>query len=61
MFELETPLLELVARGAILFLGFMFVFRILPRRTGSELSPMDLVFLLLVTKRRRILWVIFRR
>lgn len=50
MFELETPLAELIARGAFLFFGFTFIFRILPRRTGSELSPMDLVFLLLITE-----------
>ncbi|KQZ95878.1 hypothetical protein ASD64_18405 [Mesorhizobium sp. Root157] len=50
MFELETPLAELIARGVFLFLGFMFIFRVLPRRTGGELSPMDLVFLLLITE-----------
>lgn len=50
MFELETPILELFARGALLFFGFMLIFRILPRRTGSELAPMDLVFLLLITE-----------
>ncbi|WP_207101126.1 DUF421 domain-containing protein [Paracoccus shandongensis] len=50
MFELETPLLELIARGAILFVLFMTLFRLLPRRTGGELAPMDLVFLLLITE-----------
>jgi uncharacterized membrane protein YcaP (DUF421 family) len=50
MFELETSLWELIARGALLFLGFMFLFRVLPRRTGGEMAPMDLVFLLLITE-----------
>lgn len=50
MFQLETPVLELIARGAFLFSLFIVLFRLLPRRTGSELAPMDLVFLLLVTE-----------
>lgn len=50
MFELETPFWELVARGAYLFIGFMILFRVLPRRTGGKMGPMDLVFLLLITE-----------
>lgn len=50
MFQLETPLPELIARGAFLFILFMVLFRLLPRRTGGELAPMDLVFLLLITE-----------
>ena len=50
MFQLETPLLELFARGAFLFVLLMVLFRLLPRRTGGELAPMDLVFLLLITE-----------
>lgn len=50
MFQLETPILELMLRGAFLFVLFMTLFRLLPRRTGGELAPMDLVFLLLVTE-----------
>lgn len=50
MFQLETPLLELIARGTFLFILFMVLFRLLPRRTGGELAPMDLVFLLLITE-----------
>ncbi|SIT83482.1 DUF421 domain-containing protein [Pontibaca methylaminivorans] len=50
MFELETPFFELVARGAFLFILFMVLFRLLPRRTGGELAPVDLVFLLLITE-----------
>ena len=42
MFQLETPLLELIARGTFLFILFMVLFRLLPRRTGGELAPMDL-------------------
>jgi uncharacterized BrkB/YihY/UPF0761 family membrane protein len=36
MFQLETPLLELIARGAFLFVLFMVLFRLLPRRTGAN-------------------------
>ncbi|MFC0339497.1 DUF421 domain-containing protein [Paracoccus niistensis] len=50
MFQLETPLLELIVRGAFLFVLFMVLFRVMPRRTGGELAPMDLVFLLLITE-----------
>lgn len=50
MFQLETPFLELVIRGAFLYVLFLVLFRILPRRTASEMSPMDLVFLLLITE-----------
>ena len=50
MFQLETPLPELIVRGAFLFVLFMVLFRVLPRRTGGELAPMDLVFLLLITE-----------
>ena len=50
MFQLETPILELMLRGAFLFILFMVLFRLLPRRTGGELAPMDLVFLLLITE-----------
>lgn len=50
MFELETPFMELVARGVLLYIGFILLFRVLPRRTGGEMGPMDLVFLLLITE-----------
>lgn len=50
MFQLEMPVLELIARGTFLFTLFMVLFRVLPRRTGGELAPMDLVFLLLITE-----------
>ena len=50
MFQLETPLLELIARGAFLFVLLMVLFRLFPRRTGGELASMDLVFLLLVAE-----------
>lgn len=50
MLELEYPLPELIFRGAFLFILFMVLFRILPRRTGGELALMDLVFLFLITE-----------
>ena len=50
MFQLENSIPELMGRGAFLFILFMVLFRLLPRRTGGELAPMDLVFLLLITE-----------
>lgn len=41
---------EAVARGAVLYLAFVVLFRLMPRRTGGELEAMDLVFLLLITE-----------
>jgi uncharacterized membrane protein YcaP (DUF421 family) len=50
VFAPETPLLELVARGSLLYLGILVVIRLMPRRSGGELSRMDLAFALLVTE-----------
>lgn len=50
MFQLENSIPELMGRGAFLFILFMVLFRLMPRRTGGELAPMDLVFLLLITE-----------
>jgi len=46
----ETPLLELLARATVLYLGILLIMRIMPRRTGGELATMDLVLILLVTE-----------
>src|SRR5690606_25409856 len=45
---LETPLLELVARGSVLYLAILVLMRFMPRRTGGELALMDLVFVVLI-------------
>ena len=50
LFQLELPVGELVLRGTILYLGILFLMRIMPRRTGGELEVMDLVFILLITE-----------
>ena len=50
VWALETPLLELLARAAVLYLGILLILRIMPRRTGGELATMDLVLILLVTE-----------
>lgn len=50
MLQLETPILELMLRATFLFVLFMILFRILPRRTAGEMAPMDFVFLLLITE-----------
>lgn len=48
IFALETPLLELVARGSVLYLAILVLMRFMPRRTGGELALMDLVFVVLI-------------
>ena len=50
VFALETPLVELVVRGAVLYLGILVLFRIMPRRSGGELATMDLIFVLLIAQ-----------
>lgn len=41
---------EMVIRGAILYIAFVILFRIMPRRASGELRALDLVFLLLITE-----------
>lgn len=48
LFILETPLLELVARGTLLYTGILVLFRFMPRRSGGEMALMDLIFALLI-------------
>jgi uncharacterized membrane protein YcaP (DUF421 family) len=46
----DTPLLELVARGTVLYFGILFMTRLMPRRTGGDLAMMDLIFVLLIAE-----------
>jgi uncharacterized membrane protein YcaP (DUF421 family) len=50
VFALETPVLELAARSSVLYLTILLFMRFMPRRTGGELSVMDLVFVLLISE-----------
>ena len=50
LFHIEVPVWELMFRGAVLYLGILFLMRVLPRRTGGEMAVMDLVFVLLVAE-----------
>lgn len=50
VFVPEYPLIELIARGFILYFIILFMFRVLPRRTTAELGSMDIVFILLLTE-----------
>lgn len=48
---IETPLLELVVRGGLLYLGILLLIRIMPRRSVSgEMATMDLIFALLIAQ-----------
>ena len=44
----ETAVVELVARGSVLYFGILVLLRVMPRRTGGELATMDLVFVVLI-------------
>lgn len=50
LFQIETSLFNLFLRGSILYLGILFLVRILPRRTGGEMAMTDLIFILLITE-----------
>lgn len=50
VFHIEVSVVELIFRGSILYLGILFLFRVLPRRTGGELAMMDLIFVLLIAE-----------
>lgn len=50
LFAVETPVLELVVRGTILYFTILVLMRFMPRRTGGELATMDLIFLLLIAE-----------
>lgn len=44
----EIPLLEIVARGSLGYLGIALVIRLLPKRHTGNLSPNDLIALVIV-------------
>lgn len=50
LFVVETPVLELIVRGTILYFTILVLMRFMPRRTGGELATMDLIFLLLIAE-----------
>jgi uncharacterized membrane protein YcaP (DUF421 family) len=50
LFQIGTPILELVLRGSLLYLGILLLLRILPRRTGGEMATMDLLFIVLIAE-----------
>lgn len=50
VWTLETPVLELMARGTVIYLGIMVLLRLMPRRTGGELTTTDLIVVLLVAE-----------
>lgn len=50
LFRMETAVLELVMRATIMYVGILFLLRIVPRRTGGELANMDLLFVVLIAE-----------
>lgn len=50
VFKPETPVLELIVRGSVLYFGILVLMRLMPRRTGGELAIMDLIFVILIAE-----------
>ena len=50
LFALETPLPELFVIGTVLYVGILILMRWMPRRTGAEISLMDMIWVLLITE-----------
>ena len=50
LFHFENSLVTLMVKGTVIYLGILFLFRILPRRTGGEMAMMDLIFVLLIAE-----------
>jgi len=50
VFRVEASVPELMLRGVLLYLGVLFLMRVLPRRTGGEMAMMDLIFVLLIAE-----------
>jgi uncharacterized membrane protein YcaP (DUF421 family) len=46
----DTPPMELLVRGTVLYFGLLILVRLMPRRTGGELAMMDLIFVLLIAE-----------
>jgi uncharacterized membrane protein YcaP (DUF421 family) len=45
---LDTPLWEIAARGTAVYLGIAFLVRLIPKRHAGELSPNDLIAVIVV-------------
>jgi len=50
VFQPETPLLEIVARVAILYLALVVLLRLVGRREVGQLTPLDLLAMLLLSE-----------
>lgn len=50
IFQPEAALLDLIARGSVIYLVILVIIRFLPRRTGGEMAIMDLIFVVLVAE-----------
>lgn len=50
LFALETSIPELLIIGTVLYVGILILMRVMPRRTGAEISLMDMIWVLLITE-----------
>jgi len=50
MFDMDLPWWEFVARGAIVYLALLFMVRLSGRRTISQLTPFDLLVVMLLSE-----------
>jgi uncharacterized membrane protein YcaP (DUF421 family) len=50
IFALQTPILELVVRGSVLYFAILLLMRLMPRRVEGDLALMDVLLVVLVAK-----------
>jgi uncharacterized membrane protein YcaP (DUF421 family) len=49
MFQLQTPWWELIVRGTVIYLALFLIFRLSGKRQVGQLTPFDLVLLLIIS------------
>jgi uncharacterized membrane protein YcaP (DUF421 family) len=50
IFGFDVALIEIVARGSVLYFAILILLRLMPRRMGGELATMDLIFIVLIAQ-----------
>lgn len=50
LFAMDTSIGELFIIGSVLYIGILILMRLMPRRTGAEISLMDMIWVLLITE-----------
>ena len=50
MFEISSPVLEIVLRAVLVYVGLWAIFRVTGKRQLGEMSPFDLILLLIISE-----------